>query len=125
MSFDEAERLAYVCIATVENVEGAVVDCCLEVVQVILHFHFHAVPLVVLATLEPLVAILFTQSLHKTRQNQSIHAFKIKTLKIQKKKKENKSIMMMRGESPPGKNVYFRAKKVDDRENIAKIEKKS
>ena len=31
---------------------------------------------------------------------------------------------MMRGESPPEKNVYFRAKNVDDRENIAKIEKK-
>ena len=31
---------------------------------------------------------------------------------------------MMRRESPPEKNVYFRAKNVDDRENIAKIEKK-
>ena len=31
---------------------------------------------------------------------------------------------MMRRESPPEKNVYFRAKNVDDREKIAKIEKK-
>ena len=53
----------YISVSAVEDVEGAVVVGGPEVVDVVFHFHLDAVTLVVLATLELLVAVLLGKSL--------------------------------------------------------------
>ena len=52
-------KTTYVAVAAVEDVQGTVVVGGLEVIDVILHFHLHAVPFVVFAAFELLIAVLF------------------------------------------------------------------
>ena len=51
-------------VAAVENIEWAVVLCGLQVLHVVLHLHLHRVTIVVLTTLELLVAVLTFEALH-------------------------------------------------------------
>ncbi len=53
----------YISVAAIKNVEWAVIVRGVQVVHVVLHLDLHTVPLVVLATLELLVPILFAQTL--------------------------------------------------------------
>lgn len=50
-------------IAAVKDVEWAVVLCALQVLHIVLHFHLHRVSVVVLSTLEFLVAVFAFEAL--------------------------------------------------------------
>lgn len=54
--------LAYFTVSAVENIQWTVVFCRTHVIDIILHFHFDAVALVVFAAFEFLISVLLCQS---------------------------------------------------------------